>query len=132
MAEEEITEEQAEKLLRSFSENKESIPSFFSKVVLAKDTTKTGNLNSEELGTSVLPVRTYKELAVFCDEIGDATGFSDYFNKMAEIQTSTSLSKDALLLRLVVTSKKEVADVTPQRKINKSWFKKEKEPQPIS
>jgi len=44
---------------------------------------------------------------------------------MAEIQTATSLSKEGFLMKLSVTSKKEMADVTPKtKKKNSGWFKK--------
>ena len=127
---EEMSEEQAQEILRQFSEGKANIHTFFTNVVKTIDTTKTGNLNEDELGMSKLPVRTYKELALFSNDIADDNGWADYFNKMSEIQTSTSLSKDALLLRLAVTTKKELADVTPKRKANKSWFRKKDETAP--
>ena len=43
---------------------------------------------------------------------------------MAEITTATSLSKEGFLLRLSVTQKKELADVTAKPKKNKGWFRK--------
>ena len=126
-----ITEEQAEQLLRGLQDEKLTIPAFFSKVIENDDTTRTGNLDETELGLSNYPVRTYKELEVFCRDVCSNDSWGDYFKKMAEIQTSTSLSKNAILLKLLVTKKNEVADTTPQRrKENKSWFKKkESEPQ---
>lgn len=124
MPEDNLTEEEARNMLRQFAEEKETIPSFFSKVVTAKDTTKTGNLSQEELGYPKLPVRTYKELELFSRDIASDSSWGDYFQKMSEIQTATSLSKDAILLKLVVTTKKELADVSPVRKENKGWFKK--------
>ena len=72
----------------------------------------------------ILPVRTYKELALFCSEVANMNYFSDYFLKKAEIATSTSLSKDAKLLSLAVMQRKEIADVTAApKKENKGWFK---------
>jgi len=128
---EDITEQQAQDILRQFNEGKQNMHTFFSKVIASDDTTKTGNLSQEELGTPKLPLRTYKELELFCEDIADDEPFAEYFRKMGEIQTSTSLSKDALLLKLAVTMKKELADVTPkQTKKNRGWFKsKGAEPQ---
>ena len=50
--------------------------------------------------------------------------WADYFKKMAEVTTETSLSKEGFLLKMSVTTKKELADVTPKQKKNKGWFKK--------
>lgn len=118
-----MTEQEAQDILRSFSESKATIHTFFTNVIKSPDTTKTGNLTQEELGMPKLPVRTYKELALFSKDVANQDAWADYFEKMSEIQTSTSLSKDALLLRLSVTQKKELADLTPRKK-NKGWFKK--------
>jgi len=108
------------------AEEKQNIHSFLHNVAVAKDTTKTGNLSQEELGTPIIPLRTYKELDLFCREIADMEYYADYFKKKGEILTSTSLSKDAKLLSLAILQKREVADVSAQqpRKENKGWFKK--------
>lgn len=124
MADDNISEKEAEEILRNFTEGKQSLHSFFTNVVKSPDTTKTGNLTQEELGMPKLPVRTYKELALFCEDVANQNAFGEYFKKMSEIQTSTSLSKEALLMKLAVTIKKELADVTPHRKKNRGWFKK--------
>lgn len=122
---EEMTEEQAAKLLRDFAAAKQNVHTFFSNIIKSADTTKVGNLSEDELGVPKLPVRTYKELALFADDVYGDKSWSDYFTKLSEIQTSTSLSKEALLLRLSVTQKKELADVSPQsKKKNKGWFRK--------
>src|SRR3990167_2188617 len=128
---EEITEKEAEEMLRQFKESSANIPAFFTNVVKSDDTTKTGNLTIDELGMPKLPLRTFKELSVFCKDIAGEKEFSEYFSKMGEIQTATSLSKEGFLMRLVVTQKKELADVTPQRKVNRGWFKKKEERQPM-
>jgi hypothetical protein len=122
-----ITEQEAQDLLRQYSEGKANVHSFFTNVIKANDTTKTGNLNQDELGMSKLPVRTYKELALFSKEIANEDGWADYFNKMSEIQTAKSLSKDAILIKLSVTNKKELADMTPEKKKNKGWFSRKEE-----
>lgn len=119
-----LTEEQAEELVRGFAESKMTIPNFFNNVVKTTDSTKVGNLTDDELGKSKLPVRTYKELALFSTDVANETNWGNYFTKMAEIQNATSLSRGALLLRLAVTIKKELADTTKERKANRGWFKK--------
>lgn len=132
MTEENLSEAEAQEILRGFAEGKSNVHTFFTNVVKAPDTAKTGNLNQEELGMPQIPVRTFHELALFCDDIADDSGWADYFKKMAEIQTSTSLSKDALLMKLVVTSKKELADMTPKPKVkNKGWFEKKGGENPV-
>ena len=121
-----ISEQQAQDILRQFNEGKQNLHTFFSKIIASNETTKTGNLNKDELGMSKLPLRTYKELELFCKDIANDNSFAEYFKKMAEVQTSTSLSKDAKLLELSVTMKKELADVTKHKSSsNKGWFKKD-------
>jgi len=124
---EEITEERAEELLRGFADEKLTIPAFFAKVIEADDTSKMGNLDVIELGTPDLPVRTSKGLELFCRDICRDEVFADYWKKKAEIDTSTSLSKDGVLLKLLVTKKSELADLTPKKKENKGYFKKKGE-----
>ena len=121
---EEVSEQEAADLVRQFKQSQQSVPAFFSDVVYADDTTKLGNVTAEELGTPNLPLRTYKELALFSKEVANEDDWEDYFSKMSEIQTSTYLSTDAMLLILVVTQKKELADMTPkEKKKNKGWFR---------
>jgi len=121
---EDLTREEKE-ILRQLNEGKQNVHSFFTNIIKSDDTTKTGYLGQEELGIPKLPVRTYKELALFAGDIYGDTSWKDYFDKMAEIQTSTSLSKDGILIRLSVTEKKEFAEVSSKRKKeNKGWFKK--------
>lgn len=122
----EISEQDAANILRQFAEGRQNVHSFFTNIIKALDTTKTGYLDKEELGMPKLPVRTYKELALFAKDVYGDTSWEDYFNKMSEIQTATSLSKEGILLKLSVTQKKELADVSPKKKENKGWFRKKK------
>jgi len=106
------------------AEEKQNVHTFLHNVAIAKDTTKTGFLSVEELGTPILPVRTYKELALFCKEVANMDYFFNYFKEKAEIITSTSLSKEAKLLSLAVVSRTEISEIAkPPRKENKGWFK---------
>ena len=124
-----LTENQAEEMVRSLISKNANVQSFFTDVIQSKSTTKTGNLSIDELGMPRLTQRGVKELELFCKDTFKDEGWSNYFNQLAEIQTSTSLSKDAILIKLVVTSKKELADVTPEKKKNKGMFgyRKDKE-----
>jgi hypothetical protein len=120
------TEEEVSQIARNYAEKQASAQHFFLEVMRSEDTTKVGFLTDTELGLPKLPIRTYKELALFVDTAGagDIKLWKDYFNGMSEIQTSTSLSRNAKLLSLVGTQRKEVADMTPQKKENKGWFRK--------
>lgn len=124
-----MTEQQAEAILRQFSEGKSTVHSFLKDIVHSIDTTKTGYLKDEELGMPKLPVRTLKELSVFSKDVADFPEIGDYFDKISEKITSTSLSRDGILIKASITQKKEMADMTPstEKKKNKGWFKKKGE-----
>lgn len=127
----ELSEEEIEKRLEELiggsarNQDVQTVHEFLNAVATSDDTTKTGFLSEEELGMPKLPLRTHKELALFCDEIANMKYMADYFNKKAEILTATSLSKNAKLLNLAVLNRRETADVTKSKpKPKKSWFKK--------
>jgi hypothetical protein len=123
------TEDEVAQIAKNYAEKQASAQNFFLQVMRTDDTTKVGFLSDPELGMPKLPVRTYKELALFVDTAGagDVKLWKDYFNDMSEIQTSTSLSKNAKLLSFVGTTRKEVADMTPTKKENKGWFRKKED-----
>ncbi len=131
MSEELYTREQVEEygkeVVRQFSQEKANIHSFFTKVIQTPSTIRIGNVSEEELGEPQITIRGLKELELFSKDIEDNELWTNYFKKRAEIVTETSLSKEGFLLRMSVTTKKELADVTSKRKTNKGWFKK-KEP----
>ena len=120
-----MSEQQAEQLMREMIKEKQNSISFFTDIIQADDTIKTGNLELQELGEPRLPLRSLKGLELFSKDIYEDEEWESYFKKKAEILTSTSLSKDAILIKLAVTSKKELADVSPkEKKKNKGWFRK--------
>jgi len=128
-----ITEKEAQDLVRHFNEQSSGVHSFLTSVVRTDDTTKLGNLKEEEIGTPRISLRGLKELQLFSKEIAEENEWADYFGKLAEIQTSTSLSEKALLPRLAVTQKKELADMSPQqtaKKKNSGWFKSKNKQDP--
>ena len=108
-------------------EEKHSVHSFLYKVATSEYTTKLGYLNEEELGMPKLPLRTHKELAVFSKEVCGLDIFADYFNKIGEITTSTSLSKNAKLLELAVINRRQLEDVTKKPRTKRGFFKKRDE-----
>ena len=109
-------------------EEKINVHTFLHNVATAEDTTKLGYLvvdkDVNELGTPRFPMRTLKELELYCNDVANMGYYADYFKKKAEILTSTSLSRDAKLLSLAVLQKREIADTTKKMKVNKSWFKR--------
>lgn len=106
-------------------EEKHNVHLFLHKVATADDTTKLGNLGSEEVGMPRLTLRAYKDLSLIADTIMDNKFISKYYKDNAEILTSTSLSKDAKLVSLAVLQKRQIEDVTKPKKENRGWFKKE-------
>ena len=121
---EEQVKEYGEEIARQYAIEKANTHSFFTKVIQNDDTTKTGNLSDEELGNPQITLRGLKELELFSKKVEENKLWEEYFGQMAEITTATSLSKEGFLLRLSVTQKKELADVTAKPKKNKGWFKK--------
>jgi hypothetical protein len=128
---EEITDEQIMEQLGRIAdtaavpEEKHNAHTFLNSVATSDDTTKVGFLKEEEVGIPKLSVRTLKELALYSKDIAGDDAWANYFDKRAEILTSTSLSKDAKLLELAIIQRREVSNVTPQpRQVNKGWFKK--------
>ncbi len=132
MTTDEMTAEEAGRFLEeSFGgiapvpDEKHNVHRFLHSVATSDDTTKTGYLSEEEVGLAKLPLRTYKELALFCKEIGNMDYMSDYFNKKAEILTSTSLAKGGFLTQLAVMMRRESTNLLKApMKENKGWFKK--------
>lgn len=111
------------------ADDKINAHTFLMKVVEAEDTTKVGNLSEVELGMLPSTERSYKELALISDGIMDNKYFKQYFEKEAEILTSTSLSKNAKLIDLAVVQRREFSrDNKPPRKENSGWFKKKSNP----
>jgi hypothetical protein len=121
---EEQVKEYGEELARQFAQEKANIHSFFTKIIQNPSTIRIGNVTAEELGNPQITIRGLKELQVFCKDIEKNELWADYFGKMAEVTTETSLGKEGFLIKMSVTQKKELADVTPKQKSNKSWFKK--------
>lgn len=106
-------------------DGKHNVHTFLHNVATADDTTKLGNLREEEIGMLENPIRAFKFLALFSDQVMKKPGLKDFFNARSEIGTSTSLSRGGFLTKLAVVTRKELADVSPkERKENKSWFKK--------
>lgn len=80
MTDEEI-EQQIEKLVGTVptGEEKQTVHAFLFNVARADDTTKLGYLREEEIGLPKLPIRTLKELALFCEDIASMKYMANYF-----------------------------------------------------
>ncbi len=106
-------------------EEKLNVHTFLHNVATTDDTTKLGYLREEEVGLPKLPLRTYKELALFCKEVLGIDTFAEYFLKKGEILTATSLSREAKLLNLAVTTNRQLTEVPFEKpkKVNTGWFK---------
>lgn len=131
MAEEELTPEEVAVLneaMKSYGtptpDEKHNVFTFLHKISISDDTTKTGNLTSEEIGTTLYSLRTYKKLQVDSIKLCDDEVWADYFKQHGEILPSTSLSKDGFLANLSVLQRREIADKTKKQIANKGWFKK--------
>ena len=133
-----ISAEEAQSLIEGLGggiaplpEEKHNTHSFLHAVATSDDTTKVANLTSEEVGLAKLPVRTYKELALFCKEVANMDYMSDYFDKKAEIVNATSLAREGFLTRLAVMIRRESTDtIKAPSKPNSGWFKSKTKTQP--
>lgn len=127
-----MTEDEQERYIQSLvgstptADPKHNVHTFLYGVATADDTLKLGNLNETEVGMPKLPVRTLKELQLFCNDVANMGYAGDYFGKKSEIMTASSLSKDAKLITLAISQKREIQQRLRGRTTtqNKSWFKK--------
>jgi len=112
-------------------EDKHNVHKFLFDVVVAKDSTKIGNLQVDkeinELGVPEHTVRGSKSMRLISDKIMDNDFFKEYFEQEAEDTLSTSLSREGFLVKQATVQTKNIADVTKRRKLNKGWFKKTEE-----
>ena len=133
MTENEELSEQEKASLREYlgvgatlPEERHNTHSFLNKVATARDTTKVGNLDKDELGMPRINLRTLKEMALIAGTIMANEKLKEYYTAKGEILTSTSLSKNATLINLAVIQKRQIEDiqVNKVRQENKGWFKK--------
>lgn len=84
---------------------KESIFTFFMRILGITDSSKVANLDKRELGMLDLSVRNCEYLAKLGNMLHNKA-YNDYFMQKAEITLSTSMSKKGWLPELVVSQKK--------------------------
>lgn len=105
-----------------------NVHKFLHDVSVSKDTTKTGNVNDDELGSPAFNVRTLKDVQTYCNMMG--LGFyADYFGEKSEHITATSLSRDGFLDKLSIMTRQQVEALAKSsgKKKNKGWFGKKKQ-----
>jgi len=136
--EEQLTDEEAIlKIAAAMKDNapaqdeKQNIHAFLNNVVIAKDSTKIGNLRDDkdynELGFPNWTARGSLDMARISGMVMDNEFFEGYFKQAAEDTFATSLSRNGFLIKSAVTQVKNVADATRRKKVNKGWFKKTEE-----
>lgn len=104
-------------------DEKHNVHTFLNNVAKSQDTTKTGNLDVQEIGFTPYSLRTYKQLEIVAKDLCNDDLWGDYFKKKGEILTSTSLSKDAKLISLAVIQRRELSDITKRVTANRGLFK---------
>ena len=134
---EELSDEQAlMKIAQAMKDNapsqedKQNVHTFLRDVVMAKDSTKIGNLQVDkdinELGIPAHTVRGDKEMSLIANKIMNNNFFREYFDKEAEDTLATSLSRNGFLDRLATIQTKQIADITKRKKTNSGWFGRKK------
>jgi hypothetical protein len=108
------------------TEDRQSIFNFFHKIIKAKDSLKTGNLEENELSA----VRLIRQTSLYAGMMGWDFA-NDYLNQKSETILASSLSKKALLLQLAVTQKRMLSTRHLRRgQAKKRWFGGTQEDQP--
>lgn len=87
-------------------QGKDDIWSLFLKIIRMKDSSKFGNLDTEELGTMEFPVRPCQFVSLLADTLGH-NQFGKFFYGIGEISLATSLSKEGFLQNTFITRKEE-------------------------
>jgi hypothetical protein len=123
-----MTEEQLMALAKELDtgypkpEDKASIYSLFKKFFEAKDSTKIGNINDEEL----YAVRSLKNAATYCNVFNQEL-VSKYLNNKAENILASSMSKKFAFVLAAVTQKKfsYSSENLNQGEVKKKWGRKQ-------
>ncbi len=84
----------------------EDLYTLFKWIIARGDSSKIGNLRKEELGMLNISVRDCQKINLLGDRLGH-TGFGEFFMDTGEITLATSLSREAHLINLFVTTQKK-------------------------
>lgn len=102
-------------------ERKDNLFKFFREILFLKNTTRVGNIDATELGSTKLGVRPLLEVSRYADAEG-LDKVAEYLVNKAEIITSTSMSKKGFWAKLFVTQIKSEQKTTPKEPTKKKWF----------
>ncbi len=104
-------------------EEKVGIFHFLNKILGLGDTSKAANLDIEELNA----VRSLQRAQLYNEAMTDPKiTLNSYLQRRAEIVLSTSLSKEAALIKAAITTKKESRASIKTGGDKKSWLDKNK------
>lgn len=116
MEEETLSPEDKEELNRllgsPYPEEKHTVHTFLNKIATSKDTTKTGFITNEELGTARNPVRAWKHVSRHARMVMHNDKLAEYCEGEGEDITSTSLSREGFLVKMGITTTRQIADIT--------------------
>lgn len=87
---------------------KQTVFSFFKKIISLRDSSKVANVTKYELGAPSLTIRAWQDLALYC-AVENLDIVANYCMAQNEIILATSLSKDGFLDTLAVSQKREIA-----------------------
>ena len=99
----------------------ESHYKFFREILKSGDSRKVGNLKSDELGKLNIAVRHLHELSAYC-KTENFDRVADYFTNLAEITSSTSMSRNGFLLNTLVTQIKKQQNLTGATESKPKWW----------
>ena len=102
---------------------KDTIFKFFKEILDSLDSRKTGNLEKNELGQVTMGVRSYFDIALYAEAEG-LDKVSEYLGQKAEVILSTSMSKKAKFMELIVTQIKKQLSAKEPKEVKGGWFKK--------
>ncbi len=100
---------------------KDTIFKFFQEILDSLDSRKTGNLDKGELGITVMSVRGYLDVALYA-EAEKLDKVSEYLAQKAEVILSTSMSKKAKFMELIVTQIKKQLSTKEPKEVKKGWL----------
>jgi len=102
---------------------KDTIFKFFKEILDSLDSRKTGNLEKNEIGQVTMGVRSYFDIALYAETEG-LDKVADYFGQKAEIILSTSMSRKAKFMELIVTQIRKQLSTKEPKPVKSGWFKK--------
>ena len=103
--------------------SKDSPYKFLREIINSKDSRKTGNVSSNELGKPKMGIRPTLKIARYAKAEG-LDHVASYLQDLAEVDLSTSSSKDGFLSKLFVTQIRKTGDERSSRPADESVWSK--------